>query len=57
MAKESKLLEGEYELKGEYHKHLDKKWRYYPIYMQKMRYVKNILDNLPKKAKIIDLGC
>ena len=57
MKKKAKLMRGEYKLKGEYHSHLDKKWKYYPIYIQKMRYVRSILNKLPKDAKIIDLGC
>ncbi len=52
-----KLLEGEYKSKGEYHKNLDRNWKYYPIYVEKMRVVRELLDITPKNKKIIDLGC
>lgn len=54
---DSKRLYGEYEAKGEYHKDLDKKWRYYPVYVEKMKFIKRYLDKIPKNIKIIDLGC
>ena len=47
----------EYSKKGDYHKNLNKKWRYYPIYLTKMDMVKRFLANYPKDKNIIDLGC
>ena len=47
----------EYSERGEYHRHLDKNWRYYPIYVAKMERVRRILDRFPRDAKIVDLGC
>ena len=47
----------EYAEMGDYHRHLDKSWRYYPIYVAKMERVRRILARLPEGAKIIDLGC
>lgn len=48
---------GEYADKGEYHRTLDKNWQYYPVYVEKMRYVHRFLDGVDVKSKTIDLGC
>ena len=48
---------GEYADRGEYHRHLDKTWKYYPVYVEKMRHVRHFLDACPKSQKIVDLGC
>lgn len=48
---------GEYATRGDYHRHLDPKWRYYPIYVEKMRVVERFLRGLPAGAKVLDLGC
>ncbi len=48
---------GEYLTKGDYHKNLDKKWAYYPIYICKMEIIKKYLDSLPKGTKVLDAGC
>ena len=53
----STVREAEYAEKGEYHRHLDKNWRFYPIYVAKMRWVRRILGQVPKDARIADLGC
>ncbi|OIO40654.1 hypothetical protein AUJ10_02300 [Candidatus Pacearchaeota archaeon CG1_02_31_27] len=50
-------LSGEYRDKGEYHKNLDKNWPYYPVYLEKMAFVKKILRDLDRKSKILDAGC
>jgi 2-polyprenyl-3-methyl-5-hydroxy-6-metoxy-1,4-benzoquinol methylase len=50
-------ISGEYAKKGEYHKKLSKKWRYYPIYVEKMKFIKDFLNKLPKNCKILDVGC
>jgi SAM-dependent methyltransferase len=47
---------GEYAEKGEYHLTLDKKWKYYPVYVEKMRRVRDYLETR-KDLKILDLGC
>jgi SAM-dependent methyltransferase len=47
---------GEYAEKGEYHLALDKKWKYYPVYVEKMHRVRNYLETR-KNLKIIDMGC
>ena len=48
---------GEYAVRGEYHRHLDKRWAHYPIYVEKIRLIEQILDALPRTANIVDLGC
>ncbi|MCP3962248.1 MAG: class I SAM-dependent methyltransferase [bacterium] len=53
----STVREAEYAEKGDYHRHLDKNWRYYPIYVAKMERVHRVLEGLPKEARIADLGC
>lgn len=49
--------DGEYQVKGDYHKVLDTEWRYYPVYTAKMEYLTDFLKNIPKYAKILDAGC
>jgi SAM-dependent methyltransferase len=48
---------GEYSERGDYHRKLDRNWRYYPIYVEKMRFVEGFLDEYPKNLKILDVGC
>ena len=48
---------GEYSSKGDYHKNLDPKWKYYPVYVYKMKFVENFLNDWPKKKKVLDVGC
>ncbi|MDD2753523.1 MAG: class I SAM-dependent methyltransferase [Candidatus Portnoybacteria bacterium] len=49
--------ENEYLEKGDYHKNLDNDWRFFPVYVAKMRLVEKTLTSLDKSRKIIDLGC
>lgn len=51
------LPSGEYITKGEYHKNLDKNWPFYPVYVEKMKMVKNFLVKEGRSKKILDLGC
>jgi SAM-dependent methyltransferase len=48
---------GEYASRGDYHRHLDPKWPYYPLYIEKMRLVRRFLDTLPSTARVLDVGC
>ena len=48
---------GEYAARGDYHRHLDKRWAYYPLYVEKQRVVKKFLDSLPATCRILDVGC
>ena len=48
---------GEYEARGDYHRHLDDAWDYRPTYLAKMRAVRRHLDRLPRDARVLDAGC
>ncbi|OYT26469.1 MAG: hypothetical protein B6U97_03825 [Candidatus Altiarchaeales archaeon ex4484_96] len=48
---------GEYSEKGDYHRKIDRKWRYYPVYKAKMQYIRGFLDDLPGEERILDAGC
>lgn len=48
---------GEYAARGDYHRHLDRRWAYYPVYVEKMRVVRTFLDVLPPGSRILDVGC
>lgn len=51
-------LTGEYAERGEYHKHLDPNWSYYPIYIRKVAFIDEFLkNNVPADFKILDAGC
>lgn len=47
---------GEYEGRGDYHRHLDPHWSYAPIYERKVRWVDSVLDSVPKGARLLDVG-
>jgi SAM-dependent methyltransferase len=48
---------GEYLERGDYHRRLDRRWRYYPIYVEKMRLLEQFLAGVSKDSRIVDLGC
>lgn len=48
---------GEYATRGDYHRNLDKRWAYYPVYVEKLRVVRQFLNQLPPQARILDVGC
>jgi SAM-dependent methyltransferase len=48
---------GEYAERGDYHREGDRNWRYYPVYVEKMRRVRAFLDRLDPASTIVDLGC
>jgi len=48
---------GDYAARGEYHRHLDRRWAHYPIYIEKVRRIERILDQTDRSERIIDLGC
>jgi ubiquinone/menaquinone biosynthesis C-methylase UbiE len=48
---------GEYEARGEYHRHLDDAWDYRPTYLAKMAAVRRHLDGLPPGTRVLDAGC
>jgi 2-polyprenyl-3-methyl-5-hydroxy-6-metoxy-1,4-benzoquinol methylase len=47
---------GEYESRGEYHRHLDPHWNYAPIYARKLRWVDGVFERISKDARILDVG-
>ena len=47
----------EYASRGDYHVELDPNWPYLPVYQEKMRWVKQYLDNRTAGEKILDAGC
>src|SRR5689334_1404045 len=50
------LRTGDYERRGDYHRHIDRNWIYYPVYVEKMRRVRAFVDRCRYK-KILDVGC
>lgn len=53
----STIKTGEYAERGDYHRVLDKNWKYYPVYVEKMRLVRDYLDGCSADERIADLGC
>jgi 2-polyprenyl-3-methyl-5-hydroxy-6-metoxy-1,4-benzoquinol methylase len=51
------VTKGEYKIRGDYHKKLDKNWSYYPTYLAKKRFIFNFLFRKPIDSKILDIGC
>lgn len=49
--------EGIYSEKGDYHKNINKKWAYYPIFLSKMKFIDKFFESIPKSSKIVDAGC
>ncbi len=48
---------GEYEARGEYHRHLDDGWDYRPTYLAKLSAVRQHLDRFPSDTSVLDAGC
>ena len=57
MALDQPLRQGEYALRGDYHRRLDPDWDYYPTYRAKLRIVRAYLDGLPPATRVLDAGC
>lgn len=53
----SALRSGEYEARGEYHRVLDRKWKYYPVYVRKMAFVRKYLAGTSQQGQTLDVGC
>lgn len=49
--------DGEYAARGDYHRHLDRRWAYYPVYIEKMRRVRAFLQGVRRTSRILDVGC
>ena len=52
-----KKRRGIYSELGDYHKNIDKKWAYYPIFLSKMKFLDEFFKDIPKKFNILDAGC
>ncbi len=52
-----KKRSGEYLLKGDYHREIDRNWRYYPVYLAKLEFVRDFLAKIPVDTRILDIGC
>ena len=52
------IREGEYSRNGEFHRNLDPNWSYYPIYLNKVALVDELLHRYGKPGgKTLDAGC
>lgn len=47
----------EYARKGDYHRNLDPNWSYTPTYLQKMSFVRQFIEGIPRHWCILDAGC
>lgn len=47
---------GEYKTKGEYHREINKNWKYYPVYLAKMQFIEKYITKISKNADILDIG-
>lgn len=57
MASAKTLRQGVYRRLGDYHSNLNKKWSYYPIYLEKVRLIDEQIQKIGKNKRIIDVGC
>ncbi len=57
MALEQPVRQGEYALRGDYHRSPDPDWDYYPTYRAKLRAVRAYLDRQPAGTTVLDAGC
>ena len=48
---------GEYASRGDYHRHPDPDWDYYPTYIAKLDAVRAWLTDIPAGARVLDAGC
>ncbi|MGE3609205.1 MAG: class I SAM-dependent methyltransferase [Bacteriovoracaceae bacterium] len=51
-----KIMTGDYAEKGTYHEELDPNWKYLPVYLEKKKYIFNLMEKFRGK-KILDMGC
>lgn len=52
------VLKGEYSRKGEFHRNLNPNWNYYPIYVNKVEVVDELLNrHRCRNGRILDAGC
>ena len=53
----SPVRDGEYAVRGDYHRSLDPQWNYSPTFLAKLQEVRQFLDDLPPGARVLDAGC
>jgi SAM-dependent methyltransferase len=51
------VRDGEYAVRGDYHRAPDTSWDYYPTYLAKLKLVRAYLDALPSGTRVLDAGC
>jgi SAM-dependent methyltransferase len=51
------VRDGEYAVRGDYHRAPDEAWDYYPTYLAKQALVRAYLDALPPATRVLDAGC
>lgn len=52
-----KKRSGEYAERGDYHANLRKDWPYLPVYLEKMKLARQLLDGTDPNRVIFDMGC
>jgi SAM-dependent methyltransferase len=53
----AEVRDGEYAVRGDYHRHLDESWQFGPTYAAKMRWARVQLGRLPVGSAVLDIGC
>ena len=56
MTETTRVRAGDYEARGDYHRHLDPHWSYAPIYERKVAWLDELLKQIPADARILDVG-
>jgi SAM-dependent methyltransferase len=51
------VRQGEYAVRGDYHREPRPDWEYYPTYLAKLERVRAYLDALPGRMRVLDVGC
>lgn len=53
----TRIRDGEYAERGDYHRSLDPTWEYRPTYLAKLAMIRGYLDRLPRQTRVLDAGC
>jgi SAM-dependent methyltransferase len=57
MSVDQPVRQGEYAVRGDYHRALDTTWDYYPTFRAKLRAVRAYLDRQSDGVRVLDAGC
>ncbi len=57
MSVDQPVRQGEYAVRGDYHREPDPTWDYYPTYRAKLRAIRAYLDRQPDGTRVLDAGC